>query len=58
MNEMRELIESELQDVSGGGTWLQAAIAFVGGTVLGGPLLGLAAAAASLVLDDGPPPPN
>jgi bacteriocin-like protein len=30
MNEMRELTDCELQAVSGGGTWLQAAVAFVG----------------------------
>jgi bacteriocin-like protein len=57
-NTLRELTENELQAVAGGGTWLQAAIAFIGGTVIGGPLLGLAAAAASLAFDEGPPPPN
>jgi len=57
MNEtMRELTESELQGVGGGGSWLQAAVAFVGGTILGGPVIGLAAAAASLLADQGPCP--
>jgi len=55
---LRELTENELQAVGGGGTWLQAAIAFVGGCVIAGPAGGLIAAAASLAFDEGPPPPN
>jgi hypothetical protein len=54
MNEMRELTDTELQGVNGGGTWLQAVVAFAGGTIIGGPALGLAAAAASLWIDRGP----
>jgi hypothetical protein len=55
MNEtLRELTDSELQAVAGGGTWLQALVAFVGGTMIGGPALGCVAAAASLVFDSGP----
>ena len=55
MNEtLRELTDSELQAVSGGGTWLQAAVAFVGGTLLAGPIVGGLAAAASLAFDSGP----
>lgn len=56
MNEtLRELTDSELQAVSGGGTWLQAAVAFAGGCVIGGPAVGLLAAAGSLWFDQGPP---
>jgi hypothetical protein len=56
MSEMRELTESEFQAVSGGGLWSQAIVAFVGGCIIGGPAIGLAAAAASLLLDCGPAP--
>ena len=55
MNEaLRELTDSELHTVGGGGLWSQAFVAFVGGTLLGGPEVGLIAAAASLLLDKGP----
>jgi bacteriocin-like protein len=55
MNEtLRELTDSELQAVSGGGTWLQAAVAFVGVTIIAGPIAGGLAAAASLMFDQGP----
>jgi len=53
MSEMRELTETELQDVSGGGLWSQALVAALGGFIIGGVPGALLAAGASLLLDEG-----